>query len=200
MALFAAAPLRTERMTLPPLAEGDRDDIWEYQRLPEVLRYIPWPERTRDEGYAHTSKRAAMRRLETDGDSVHFSMALRGEPTTDASAEASRDRVIGDVMLRISSVRNAQLEIGWVVHPDYQGRGLAAEAAGAVLDFAFEALRPHRVHAQLDARNAASARLCERLGMRLEATLREAEWDDGWQDTAVHAILRREWTGDRASG
>jgi RimJ/RimL family protein N-acetyltransferase len=95
-------------------------------------------------------------------------------------------------------VRNAQLEIGWVLHPDYQGRGLAAEAAGAVLHFAFETLGPHRVEAQLDARNAASARLCERLGMRLEATLREVEWDDGWRDTTLYAVLRREWDASRA--
>ncbi len=63
-----------------------------------------------------------------------------------------------------------------------------------MIDLAFRELHPHRVHAVLDARNEASARLCERLGMRREATLREEEFNDGeWQDTAVYGILRREW-------
>ncbi|QEO14341.1 GNAT family N-acetyltransferase [Agromyces intestinalis] len=189
------APLRTERLVLRPLGESDAWDVWQYQRLPEVLRYIPWPERTRDEGFAHTAKRAGVRRLERDEDAVFFAMELVGEATTDpAAGDAARDRVIGDVMLRLSNVQHAQLEIGWVVHPDFQGRGLAAEAAGAILDIAFRDLRAHRVHAQLDARNEASARLCERLGMRHEATLREEEYHDGeWEDTSVYALLRREW-------
>ena len=102
------------------------------------------------------------------------------------------------MMVRVSSVVHAQLEIGWVLHPDFQGRGFAREGAGALLDFMFETLNPHRVHAMLDARNAASAALCERLGMRREATLLEEEYNDGeWQDTAVYGILRREWAAAR---
>ena len=46
-------------------------------------------------------------------------------------------RVIGDLMIRLGSRRNAQLEVGWVVHPAFQGRGLAAEGASALLDLAF---------------------------------------------------------------
>ena len=55
------------------------------------------------------------------------------------------------------------------------GRGFATEAAQAVLDVCFNTLGAHRVYAQLDARNEASARLCERLGMHQEALLRENE-------------------------
>ncbi|UOE43559.1 GNAT family N-acetyltransferase [Agromyces larvae] len=195
------APLRTERLVLRPLAESDRWDVWEYQRLPEVLRYIPWPERTREEGFAHTAKRAGLHRLERDEDALFLAMGLVGEPTTSPDAPDRAhggDRVVGDIMLRVTSVQHAQLEIGWVVHPGFQGRGLAVEAARAVLGLAFRDLRPHRVHAQLDARNEASARLCERLGMRREATLLEEEYHDGeWEDTAVYGILRREWSAAR---
>lgn len=215
------APIRTERLELRPITVDDSDDIWQYQRVPEVLRYIPWPERDRDEAHAHTVRRSGTRGLEADGDAFDFAMVLRGEPTTrgtagaDASAEASAsrdeaggdriaaprflgdraggDRVVGDVMVRLASIANAQLEIGWVLHPDFQGRGIAAEAASAVLRFAFETLHAHRVVAHLDVRNEASARLCERLGMRREAVLLEDQYDDGWQDSAAYALLHREW-------
>ncbi|GAA1516700.1 RimJ/RimL family protein N-acetyltransferase [Agromyces terreus] len=198
-------PIETARLVLRPLEASDARDVWEYQRLPEVLRYIPWPERSPAEGRAHTEKRAGLRRLESDEDAVFFAMELVGEPRVreprivemeHERADAAGWRVIGDVMLRADRVEHGQLEIGWVVHPDFQGRGLAREGADAIMRLAFDTLRAHRVHALLDARNAASAALCERLGMRREATILEEEYNDGeWQDTAMYGILRREWAG-----
>ena len=183
-------PLRTERMLLRPLAESDADDVYEYQRLAEVIRYIPWEERDRTEGREHTVKRARMRRLEEDGDAVLFAMVLDGEPTV---SETPGNRVVGDIMVRLGNAEQAQVEVGWVLHPAFQGRGLASEAARAVIAFAFDRLGAHRVFALLDARNAASAALCERLGMRREGTLLEEEYHDGaWRDTAVYGLLRRE--------
>lgn len=188
-------PLRTERLVLRPLEASDAADVFEYQRLPEVLRYLPWPERDRAEAYEHTAKRAAGRVLAADADFVFFAAVLPGEPAID---DPARDRVIGDFMIRVSSVKHAQLELGWVLHPDFQGRGFAREAAQAVLDFTFETLNPHRVQAFLDARNGASAALCERLGMRREATILEEEYNVGeWQDTAIYGVLRREWAAGR---
>lgn len=199
--VLTAEPLRTERLVLRPLESTDAADVFEYQRIPEVLRYLPWPERNRAEGYEHTAKRAAGRVLADDGDFFVFAATLPGERSVGESTDATgrrRDRVIGDFMVRVSSAKHAQLELGWVLHPDFQGRGFAREAAGAVLDFVFETLQPHRVQAFLDARNAASAALCERLGMRREATILEAEYNDGeWQDTAIYGILRREWAAGR---
>jgi RimJ/RimL family protein N-acetyltransferase len=202
---LTADPLRTERLVLRPLESTDAADVFEYQRIPEVLRYLPWPERNRAEGYEHTAKRAAGRVLAADGDFFVFAATLPGEPSVSDAADAAerdgrpRDRVIGDFMVRVSSAQHAQLELGWVLHPDFQGRGFAREAAGAVLDFVFETLQPHRVQAFLDARNAASAALCVRLGMRREATILEEEYHDGeWQDTAIYGVLRREWAAARS--
>ena len=47
---------------------------------------------------------------------------------------------------------------------------------------------------RLEPRNAPSAKVLERLGMRLEAHLVENEWVKGeWQSELVYAILEREW-------
>ncbi|MDP9231451.1 MAG: GNAT family N-acetyltransferase, partial [Actinomycetota bacterium] len=58
----------------------------------------------------------------------------------------------------------------------------------------FEDLRLHRVIGRAEARNVASARVLEKLGMRQEAHLIENEYVKGeWQSELVYAILDREW-------
>ena len=63
-----------------------------------------------------------------------------------------------------------------------------------VLRLGFEGLDLHRVCGRLDGRNAASARVLERLGMRREAHLVQNEIVKGeWSDEVVYAMLRHEW-------
>lgn len=64
----------------------------------------------------------------------------------------------------------------------------------AVLRVAFQDMKMHRVVGRMEARNAASAAVMERLGMRREAHLVENEYVKGeWQSELVYAILDSEW-------
>jgi len=63
-----------------------------------------------------------------------------------------------------------------------------------MLRLGFEEYGLHRIVGRLDARNTASARVLERLGMRREAHFRQNEIIEGeWTDEFVYAILRPEW-------
>jgi RimJ/RimL family protein N-acetyltransferase len=94
-----------------------------------------------------------------------------------------------------------QAEIGFTIGPRHQGRGFATEAARLLLDYLFGARGKHRVVAYCDARNAASAGVLERLGMRLEGHLRESTWAKGeWTDDLAYAVLDREWARGDGSG
>ena len=89
-------PLRTERLLLRPLEASDAADVFEYQRLPEVIRFLPWPQRDREQAYAHTAKRAAGRVLAADEDFVVFAIVLPGEPSVgEASGERGSSRRAG---------------------------------------------------------------------------------------------------------
>ncbi|WP_218624683.1 GNAT family N-acetyltransferase [Glaciihabitans sp. dw_435] len=184
--LQVTSPIATERLLLRPMLARDRDGLFAYQSDPEVIRFLPWPLRTREESAAHLAMRMKLDRLEADDDAMVLGIELDG-------------RLIGDITLFLRSIENAQAEIGWVLNPEFTGKGFAAEAAGAVLDLAFGSLGSHRVYAHLDPRNAGSVALCRRLGMREEAHHVESELFKGeWVDVGIYAILASERSALRA--
>jgi RimJ/RimL family protein N-acetyltransferase len=67
----------------------------------------------------------------------------------------------------IEGVEADEFEVGWAVAVDARGQGLATEAAGAALDYAFAVLGVDEVVAYTSPDNAASRRVIEKLGMRL---------------------------------
>jgi [ribosomal protein S5]-alanine N-acetyltransferase len=60
----------------------------------------------------------------------------------------------------------------WAVRPAFRNQGIASEAAAALVGFAFETLRLSRVVATTTYGNAASRRVMEKLGMRIETNPR----------------------------
>ena len=102
--------------------------------------------------------------------------------------------LIGDVVLFLRSREHGVGEVGWVFSPSVAGQGFATEAASCLVSQGFRAFGMRRIIARLDERNSASARLCERLGMRLESRLVENEMFKGELTTELdYAILQKEW-------
>ncbi|OFI36855.1 hypothetical protein BIU82_11680 [Arthrobacter sp. SW1] len=179
--------MRTGRLLIDPLRDSDAEDVFAYQQRPDVVAYLPWPVRDRAASLAHTQLRAGQRVLANDGGAVALAVRLPGEP----SLSGAGDRVIGDLTIILNKAANAHVSVGWVIHPDFQGRAFAREAATALLELCF-GIGAHRITASVDTDNSRSMALCERLGMELEATHREDRYEDGrWCDTHIYAIRRR---------
>jgi RimJ/RimL family protein N-acetyltransferase len=160
---------------LRPLSLDDVAALHAIQSRKEVTRWVYWDVRDEDEVRAVLESHLA-RPAETG---VVLAIDLDG-------------RLIGTANLIIGE--HSQGEIGFLVHPDHQGRGYATKAAEAMLELGFETYDLHRIVGRLEPRNTASAAVLERLGMRKEAHLIENEWVKGeWQSEAIYAILAREW-------
>ena len=82
-------------------------------------------------------------------------------------------------------------EIGIIMSPDAQGRGLASKGLQLVLDYGFGALELHRIAADIDPDNSASISLFLRAGFQREGVLR-GNWKThlGIRDTVMMAKLR----------
>ena len=116
-------------------------------------------------------------------------------PNTHVFAIALRDadEVIGAIGIDIQPEHDRG-EIGYWIGLPYWGRGYMTEAARAVVGWAFESLRLHRVFAQHFTRNPASGRVMQKLGMTHEGSLRQHDKKWGvYVDVEVYGILHSDW-------
>ncbi|MDP5226260.1 MULTISPECIES: GNAT family N-acetyltransferase [Arthrobacter] len=181
-------PIRTARLLLRPMTGDDVEPMLRYKSLPDVVRYVPYGPLSRED----IAERITTRWGRTE-------LTEPGQGMTLAIEEQGTGRLVGDVVLFWHSAENRSGEVGYILAPDAMGLGYATEAAEMMLRLAFEELGLHRVVARLDERNAASARLAERLGMRREARMVDEEWcKDEWCTMLIYALLEDEWRAANA--
>lgn len=174
--------LDTERLVLRRVVEDDFASLADMHARAEVVRHLPWD--ARDGATARAAfERHRDARFEEEGDSLCL-----------AGIERSTGAVVGEFSLRWLTGQPPTGELGYILRPDAAGRGFATEGARAILRLGFEQLGFHRVVAHLDARNTASVRVLEKLGMRREAHfMRNRHIKEAWVDELVYAILAEEW-------
>ena len=87
------------------------------------------------------------------------------------------------------------VEVGWRLHPDHWGRGLATEGGRASIRYGFEELALERIIAIVMPENVASRRVISRLGMVSVSTTWDAVRDVGLE---VHEMTHIAWAVRRA--
>lgn len=82
-------------------------------------------------------------------------------------------------------------DVGYILHPDVWGQGIAREAVGAAIDHVFRTCDIETLTADVDPENAASIRLLERLGFS-RTGFAERTWNVGgvWKDSLYYALSR----------
>ncbi|WP_341953348.1 GNAT family protein [Salinibacterium sp. TMP30] len=211
-----STPIHTERLVIRPIttSDNDADDLHAQQSNAALTTYMLYEPRDRAMIVEKVAEWTASEKLGESGDYVQLAIELAdavppvaehigrlpvaGAATESTSAAERRAVMIGTLYFKIESAEDSNAEIGWALHPNFQGKGFAREATSALLDLAFDTLELHRVFANLDPRNDDSVRLCLALGMRHEAHHVEDMWFKGaWADTGIYAILDREWAAHR---
>lgn len=182
-------PLETPRLVLRRYTPDDLDATVAYQGLEEVARYCMWEKRSRARVAELIPRWIAMDGQGDDSEGVQYAVEIK------ATGE-----MIGDCVLMFEDRAARQGQIGYVMNPRFQGHGYATEAMEAVLAMGFDRAGLHRISARCDARNTASWRVMEKLGMRREAHFREhAIFKGGWDEEYVYALLEDEWRAMRGA-
>ena len=154
---MAGVIAETDRVILRPWRLDEADRFFDMHRRMEVARWIGGrPMADRAQGEALIQR--VLDRLAADPRFGYWAVVERatGVPA-------------GTVLLKQLPDGAGEIEIGWHLHPDSWGRGLATEAAQALLARGF-AIGLEEIWAVTDPDNQQSVRVCEKLGMRLLGT------------------------------
>ena len=185
--------IETKRLILRPMRMSDVDDLLEYQSNPEIVKYIPWPPRTREQVIEAAEKTIATGKfdIQDENDYIVLVWELKKGPGVQ---DRDTGKVIGQSNSGFRSKRDSCGDIGWVTHPEFQRQGYAFEATRALMHYAFEHLPYQRIIADIDTRNPESAAMAEKLGMRREGEFIDSEFFKGdWCSMWLYAILKREF-------
>jgi RimJ/RimL family protein N-acetyltransferase len=183
--------LRTPRLLLREYEEDDWVAVHRYGSNPDVMRFITYSANTEEDTQNFIQR---VRVAAVQDPRQKWELAI--------TSTADGGLLIGGCGLWWTHADNHEAEIGYLLDPTFWRKGIAAEAARALLGFAFTQLGAHRVIARCNADNPASARVMEKGGMQREAHFRQKLWGHGrWWDEYVYAILDAEWSqANRKSG
>lgn len=174
--------LETNRMILRRFADSDLPAIFAYRNDSKVAEYQSW-KATGEAGLRAFINDLKTAQPGTPGEWFQFAIELK-----------STQGLIGDCALKVSKEDARQGEIGFTLSRKHQGKGFAAEAVSALLNYVFTKLDLHRIIAIADCENKPSIALLERLGMRREGHFLKSIRNKGeWRDEYQYAILKVEW-------
>ena len=168
------SPIETARLLLRPLVDDDSAALAAMNADPLVMRYLGGPQ-TREVSDATIARARA-----------HWEAHGFGRL---AIEERSSGENLGWVTLEVVDLPGFtdDVEIGWRLARSHWGRGIATEAARAVLDRAFESLSLVRILAIADPRNAGSLGVMRKLGMR-----HLADGVDDGEPVTIHVVVAAE--------
>ena len=152
--------LQTERLTLKPYSGQDADELLDILTMPEVTDNFMVPEmESRSCQEELVQKLISFSQVEDDKH-LEYGIYLNGQ-------------IIGFV--NDCGIEEDEIEIGYVVHPRYQGRGYATEAVHAVITELRE-MGFRKIVAGYFSENTASLRVMEKCGMRQTDKAEEEEY------------------------
>ena len=182
-------PLQTERLLLRDFEETDWEAVHCYASDPQVARYVVPGVNTKEDTTEYVQRKLAEQHEEPR---TCFDLAM---------ALGADEQLIGSCRVTVSRPEHRSGDIGVRVDRGHWGRGYATEAAQSIVGLGFEQLALHRITAVCDPRNAAAARVLEKVGMQHEGCLRDHWWVRGeWWDCDLYAILNREWLTLKSQG
>jgi len=169
------------RLRLRRLGEDDIPALFDLYSDAETTRYLARPRMT--ERAQAEEMLAKIHAGYADGSSLQLAIERRDDGA-----------FLGVCLLFNFVERGLRAEIGYILGRAHWSRGYVSEALPALIDHGFEALGLNRLEADIDPRNAASARVLMRLGFVQEGLLRERWVVRGEpSDSALYGLLREDW-------
>lgn len=171
--------LETERLFLRRVDVKDVNEIIALRSNPETMKYIPRPlVKTIEDALEHIAMMDA--KIENN-EGINWAITQKGNPKLIG--------VIGHYKIKPEHYR---AEIGYMLLPEFSGKGIISEAVKEVVKYGFKGMQLHSIEAVIDPENNASAKVLEKNGFVKEAHLKENEFFEGrFLDSVIYSLLNK---------
>ena len=172
--------LETVRLVLKQINSNDADAILALRSNDEVMKYIPRP-------YLKTKEDAldliAMfdDKIE-NGIGINWGIYFLDEP----------EKLLGIIGYYRMKPEHYRAEVGYMLFPEYNGKGIVSEALQRVVQYGFKEMQLHSIEAILDPENKGSEKVLLKNGFVKEAHLIENEFYEGrFLDSMIYSLLNK---------
>lgn len=171
--------LETERLILRRVENTDVNEIFALRSNPDTMKYIPRPlVKTTEDALEHI---AMMEDKIENNEAINWAITIKGNPKLIG--------VIGHYRMKPEDYR---AEIGYMLLPEFNGKGIISEAVKEVVKYGFKIMKLHSIEAIIAPENYASAKVLEKNGFVKEAHLKENQFYEGhFLDTVIYSILNK---------
>lgn len=171
--------LETDRLLLRRIDEKDVNEVFALRSNPEIMKYIPRPlAKTNEDALEHIAMIDA--KIENN-EGINWAITLKDDP-----------KLIGIIGHYRIKPEHFRAEIGYILLPEYNGKGIITEAVQETVKYGFDVMKLHSIEAIIDPDNHGSAKVLEKNNFVKEAHLKENEFYDGrFLDTVIYSILNR---------
>ncbi len=155
--------IKTKRLTLKPLGMQYLNTSHEYTKDPENTKYMLYlPNDTIEDTiqFLEDTDREWQKK-----EPSYYEFAILYRDTISGTGDTLH---IGSIGIELNAEKN-EAEFGWIISKKYWNRGIAFEAAQALLSYARQELRIPHFTAHCDSENTASYHVMEKLGMKRTA-------------------------------
>ncbi|MDB5222353.1 MAG: family N-acetyltransferase [Chitinophagaceae bacterium] len=167
----------TNRLILRQVMQEDVNEIFFLRSDKRVLTHLAKaPAASTEEASLFIKK---INELEKNNDAITWGITLRGE-----------EKLIGTICYWNITKEHYRAEMGYVLHPDFQGKGIMQEAISEVIKYGFTTMKLHSIEARVDPQNVSSIKLLERNHFLREGFFKEDYFYNGkFLDTAAYSLI-----------
>lgn len=187
--LFSELPVfETERLILRKLSMNDLEEYFEFASDPTVSVSTLWNKHETIED----TKDYLQRVMDKYESRQAFRWGIIYKPS---------NKLIGRTGLINWDVMHSKAEIGFALTSQYWNKNIISEATSEVISYGFEKLDLNRIEGRCNYDNMGSARVMEKLGMKLEGILRKQLKIKGtFIDQRLYSILKSDFVGNIKEG
>ena len=172
--------LQTNRLILKEITMIDAQVLFDLRSNDSVMQYIDRPRPKSIEDSIDLINK--MQGMKERGEGITWGIYLRDQANLK----------IGNIGLFRIIHEHYRSEIGYLLDPKHQQKGIMSEALEAVIDYAFNTLKLHSIEANINPDNNASRQLLTKAGFIKEAYFKENYYFNGqFIDSEIYSLINK---------